>query len=258
MPHLRRDWAHPLPHLRRDWAHPLPHLRRDRAATCCRMRSLLVREIMFLIVTNCLHVLDRSSRRTAIGRSGLGEASLGAAAPGTPTGSGPYAAISGRRSLVLDAAIRAKRSARSVWKPLLSRGDRSGKGIDRVESCVSEFSVVAFQRCSRSSKVRMIVFSCWVLCTSSLRIPTARRRSGTSATGWWAVGMAALHGRAVGTEPPGAPAAPLSQTRGLIVCGHERGPTPDGAYCNGVAKQGSRQAATRVLTLAHPQPFKTA
>ena len=29
MPHLRRDWAHPLPHLHRDWDHPLPHLHRD-------------------------------------------------------------------------------------------------------------------------------------------------------------------------------------------------------------------------------------
>ena len=29
MPHLHRDWAHPMPHLHRDWSHPMPHLHRD-------------------------------------------------------------------------------------------------------------------------------------------------------------------------------------------------------------------------------------
>ena len=40
LPHLRRDWAHPLPHLRRDWAHPMPQLSdAGRYGRSCRRRG---------------------------------------------------------------------------------------------------------------------------------------------------------------------------------------------------------------------------
>jgi hypothetical protein len=186
---------------------------RAHARACCRIRSLLVREIMFLIVTNCRHVLDRSSRRIIAGRGDCrGDTlSLGTAL-GIPTLSGACAAFPTPSSLVLVATARCvNRSARSDMKPLLSRVDRSGKGIDRAENCADEFSVVAFQRFSRSSNVRMIVFSCCAFCTSSLRIPTARRRSGTSA----AAGMTTT----ATVEPRSYLSATTSQARS-----HENGP----------------------------------